>query len=435
MPRFPRGPDRELFGVTDRGQKLDLGLAEPDAAGQSAPSCVPRDPNFAQRFLPAAGVFPADTTQVYRVFSNRLDASRRYMTERTIRDQTVARGWLTKGDGPDLVVVCAPQQRSRTLRDPGAYGGKLRRKPMRCALTLPWFLSVLVGAGAAAVMAAPTGNYAAEIAAWRKAADDGLRADLGWLTIAGRWELKRGENTIGSAPGNDIVLPKVLAPAKVGVLRVGADGVRLILQSNLNMWVEPEPGTCGPQFEERVLKTRGDDVEWVSSGRLSLYVVTLDDGRSIMRIADRESQQRRQFTGRIWHEPNSEMLRPARFVPYPAGTRIPVANVRGEISEEDAAGFVEFAIAGRTLRLDAFGENDGSLFLLLRDETSGATTYPGGRFLRADKPIDGKTLLDFNKAYNPPCAFSAYTTCPLPPPQNWLKVRIEAGEKYVQSKN
>ena len=356
-----------------------------------------------QMFLPAAGVYPAGTAQVYRVFSNRLDANHRYMTERTIRD-------------------------------PSACVRELRRKPMRCALTLPWILSVLIGAGAASVVAAPTGNYATEIAAWRKAADDGLRADLGWLTIAGRWELKRGENTVGSAPGNDIVLPKALAPAKVGILRVGADGVRLTLQPNVSMWVEPKPGTCGPPFAERVLKTRGDDVEWVSSGRMSLYVFTLDDGSSILRIADRESRQRKQFAGRIWHEPNSEMLRPARFVPYPAGTRIPVANVRGEISEEDAAGFVEFEVAGRTFRLDAFREDDGSLFLLMRDETSGATTYPGGRFLRADKPIDGKTVLDFNKAYNPPCAFSAYTTCPLPPPQNWLKVRVDAGEKYVQGK-
>lgn len=310
---------------------------------------------------------------------------------------------------------------------------------MRRVLTLfaGWLLFVPAGhfvPTAAAAGATPGSDYAADIAAWRKRADDSLRRDLGWLTIAGRWELRDGENSLGSNPASDVVLPKELAPAKLGVLRVGRDGVRLALAPGVRMWVEPEPGKRGPEFTERVLRTGEDGLDWVSSGRLSLYVFTRDDGRSILRIADRDSRLRKQFAGRIWYEPKPDMRLPARFVAYPAGTRIPVANVRGEITEEDAAGYVEFDLAGSRLRLDAFAESDGALFIILRDGTSGDTTYPAGRFLRADKPVDGRTVVDLNKAHNPPCAFSAYTTCPLPPPQNWLKVRIDAGEKYAAAR-
>jgi len=306
---------------------------------------------------------------------------------------------------------------------------------MRRAMILRsrWFLLLLLGSVVAAD-AAPASDYATEIAAWRKRAEENLRKDLGWLTIAGRWELKEGGNTLGSSPANDIVLPKELAPARLGALHVGKDGVRLTLERGARMWVEPEPGVRGPEFAQRVLRTREDALEWVSSGRLSLYVFTRDDGKSILRIADRESRNRKQFPGRVWYDPKPEMRIPARFVSYPAGTKIPVANVRGEITEEDATGQVEFELAGQKLKLDAFAEDDGALFIILRDETSGVTTYPPGRFLRADKPVDGRTVLDFNKTYNPPCAFSAYTTCPLPPPQNWLKSRIDAGEKYVAAR-
>ena len=307
---------------------------------------------------------------------------------------------------------------------------------MRRAMILRsrWFLPLLLGSIVAAAGAAPATDYATELAAWRKRAEENLRKDLGWLTIAGRWELKEGDNTLGSNPANDIALPKELSPARLGVLRVGRDGARLTLEPGVRMWVEPEAGLRGPEFVQRALRTRDDAPEWVSSGRLSFYVFTRDDGKSILRIADRESRNRRQFAGRVWYDPKAEMRLPARFVPYPAGTRIPVANVRGEITEEDATGSVEFELAGQKLKLDAFSEDDGTLFIILRDGTSGVTTYPPGRFLRADKPVDGRTVLDFNKTYNPPCAFSAYTTCPLPPPQNWLKSRIDAGEKYVAAR-
>ena len=124
---------------------------------------------------------------------------------------------------------------------------------------------------------------------------------------------------------------------------------------------------------------------------------------------------------------------PARFVAQPKGTQIPIANVRGEISYEDVAGQLEFKLRGETVRLDAL-DDDGNLFVIFRDATSAKTTYPAGRFLYITKPADGAWTVDFNKAYNPPCAFSAYTTCPLPPPQNWMPSAVPAGERYVERK-
>lgn len=277
-------------------------------------------------------------------------------------------------------------------------------------------------------------TYDDELTAWRKRAEDSLRRDLGWLTIAGRWELKPGDNTLGSARDNDVVLPKELAPARLATIRVARGGVKLTVAPGVRMWAEPEPGKRGADFAQRTLKTDDYGEEWVSTGRLSLTVFTPDNGKTILRIADRESPNRKRFTGRTWYPANVAMRLPARFVAYPAGTKIPIANVRGEITEEDAAGYVEFELAGKPTKLDAFREDDGSLFLVMRDTTSGVTTYPAARFVRADTPVDGRTTVDFNKAYNPPCAFSAYTTCPLPPPQNWLKVPVEAGEKYVQAR-
>lgn len=273
-------------------------------------------------------------------------------------------------------------------------------------------------------------DYASELAAWRKRVDDNLRKDLGWLTIAGRWELKSGPNRVGSAANNDIVLPKELAPARLGVLHVGKDAATLKLERGTRMWAEPEPGQHGVEFTERTLNTSAPGEEWISSGRLSMNVFKREDGKTILRIADRESPNRKRFVARVWYPPNAALRVPATFVPYAPGTKIPIANVRGEITEEDAAGHLDFDLLGKPTRLDVFSEDDGRLFVIVRDATSGSTTYPAGRFVVADKPVDGKTVLDLNKAYNPPCAFSAYTTCPLPPPQNWLKVAIEAGEKY-----
>jgi hypothetical protein len=277
-------------------------------------------------------------------------------------------------------------------------------------------------------------NYAAELAQWRAKADENLRRERGWLSMVGRWELDPGRTTIGSAAGQRIVLPKALAPASLGEIVVDGKKARLVLAKGQKMsTVERDmPGT---EFTERELCAGDRPLEWVTSGRLSLQLVRRDDGRLVLRAADRDAPIRRTFPGRSWYEGNSTYRYPARFVPQPKGTRIPIANVRGEIGYTDLAGQLEFEMDGATVRLDALGDEDGDLFVIFRDATSGSTTYPPGRFLSVARPKDGAWIVDFNKAYNPPCAFSAYTTCPLPPPQNWMQRPVPAGERYIERKS
>jgi uncharacterized protein (DUF1684 family) len=285
-----------------------------------------------------------------------------------------------------------------------------------------------------ALAAAPDPGYADEVAKFRKRADASLTRERGWLSIVSRDELTPGTYKIGSAKDNQIVLPKDVAPAYLGTVVVTKDKARLSLAKGNTMQLVAKDYE-GEKFTERDLVSGATRLEWVTMGRLSLQFVKRDDGKIVIRAADRDSPKRKGFPGRVWYEANGDFKVPAKFVPVADGATIPIANVRGEISYEKVAGTLEFTVNGKKLTLDALDDED-SLFIIFRDGTSNSTTYPPGRFLVVEKPKDGATwVVDFNKAYNPPCAFSAYTTCPLPPPQNWLKADVAAGEKYTGRKS
>jgi uncharacterized protein (DUF1684 family) len=266
--------------------------------------------------------------------------------------------------------------------------------------------------------------YKDEVVQWRKNAEQRLRADNGWLTLAGRFVMKQDENRFGTAADNDIVFPEGTGPAHIGSLFVEPGKITLKTSDGITMLAEGQP------FTERQMKT---DVEapqrdWVTLGRLAMHVIERN-GDYVLRLADNQSEVRKQFPGRVWYDVSTTYRVKARFVAYTPKKKIPIINVLGDVSDEPSPGYVEFALGGQHYRLDAIEEDD-ALFFIFRDGTSGHGTYSSGRFLIADKPKDGKVLLDFNKAYNPPCAFSEFTTCPLPPRQNQLKVRVDAGEKY-----
>lgn len=286
-----------------------------------------------------------------------------------------------------------------------------------------------------AAQAAPVADsaYLDELQKWRTRADEGLKRERGWLSIVSRDELAPGTHRIGSAPDNEVVLPKALSPARLGTITVDGDKARLALAPGQRMRAVAKDD-FGEEFATRDLVTGATRLEWVTSGRLSLQFVKREDGKIVVRAADRDSPRRRTFAGRAWYEPKAEYRVPARFVPHAQGATIPIANVRGEISYEKVAGTLEFSVDGRKMSLDAL-DDEGALFVIFRDGTSSSTTYPPGRFLVVEKPKDGNWLVDFNKAFNPPCAVSAYTTCPLPPPQNWLKGEVSAGEKYAGRKS
>jgi uncharacterized protein (DUF1684 family) len=271
-------------------------------------------------------------------------------------------------------------------------------------------------------------SYHSELQAWRNAREKRLRSDNGWLTLAGRFPLKSGGNTFGTGKDNDVVLPpelKGVGPDRLGTLDVDAEAKKVTLQ--LAQGVTMQSGDK-PFTGERVFRT--DQPDWVGLGRLRMHII-VRSGRYILRLADNESAVRKDFQGCVWYPADEKYKVEATFVPYAANKTIRVVNVIGEVSNEPCAGFAEFKLNGETHKLDAIAEGEG-LFFVFRDQTAGKTTYGSARFLTIEKrPKDHATFtLDFNKAYNPPCSFCAFTTCPVAPKQNVLKVPVEAGEKY-----
>lgn len=274
-----------------------------------------------------------------------------------------------------------------------------------------------------------TVSYADGIRKWQKDREERLRADNGWLTLVGRYPLKAGANTFGTGKGNDVTFPAALegtGPGRLGSLRVDAEAKTVTLR--LADGVAMTSG--GKAFTgERALGTSAETRDWVGLGRLSMHVVARN-GAYVLRLADNESPVRKNFPGCVWYPPDEAYKVEAKFVPHPAGKTLAVANVVDEVSDQPCPGYAEFELGGRVHKLDAIREGAG-LFFVFRDATAGDTTYQPGRFLDvAATPKPNATFtLDFNTAYNPPCAFSEFTTCPLPPKQNVMGVRVEAGEK------
>jgi len=256
---------------------------------------------------------------------------------------------------------------------------------------------------AMALSAAST--YQSEITQWREKREAGLKADGGWLSVAGLFWLRAGANTFGSGAANDIVLAD--GPATAGAFELRDGKV-----------------TVGAPARE--LKPDSPDV--LKVGRLSLFVIQRG-GKFGIRLKDPDSEYRRTFHGLEYFPTNEAWRVTARFVAEPK--KIPILNVLGQTEDSECPGYAVFHLAGQELRLYPILEEPGAkeLFYIFKDQSSGKETYGAGRFLYSDLPHDGKVVLDFNKAYNPPCSFTPYATCPLPPPENRLPVRVEAGEK------
>jgi uncharacterized protein (DUF1684 family) len=266
--------------------------------------------------------------------------------------------------------------------------------------------------------------YAKEIEAWRAERWATLKSENGWLTLVGLYWLKEGENKFGSDATNDIVLAKSGAHDGAFVLKDGVVRIETTQKTGFTVDGKPVSGL--------VLKSDDDGSPTVLHlGSLSFQIIKRGDKLGL-RVKDKDNPDRLNFQNTQFYPADLKWRIDAHFEAYNPPKRVAITNVLDMESAEASPGAVVFQVESQTYRLDAITEKDEpKFFMIIADKTSGKETYPAGRYLYVDPPdTSGRMVIDFNKAYSPPCAFTKFATCPLPPRQNRLPFPIEAGEKY-----
>jgi uncharacterized protein len=296
------------------------------------------------------------------------------------------------------------------------------------------FVPVVVLALTALLFADATSDWKTGLLAWRAHREQRLSAPDGWLTLVGLEWLKPGANTVGSAADNRIRL-SATAPAHLGVIEVSGSEIRL---------AAPAGGfAAGVQLDGAPAKTAklADDEAQkpsvIKAGTLTILLLHRGD-RYALRIKDSQAATRLNFHGLHWYEPDPRYRVEARWMPFVPAKKINVPSIIGVTDEMPAPGVAEFTLDGKTFQLEPVLEEPDAkqLFFILRDTTSRTTSYGAARFLYTDFPDHGleqpgHLMLDFNRLQNPPCAYTAYATCPLPPEQNRLAIALPVGEaKY-----
>jgi uncharacterized protein (DUF1684 family) len=294
---------------------------------------------------------------------------------------------------------------------------RLKMAPVMLALTYLWSCKP------APIDTVVDQAYRSEIESWRARRDERLRTPDGWLTLVGLFWFEPGDNSFGSASDNDFVFPET-APAHAGVLTFEDGAVTLT----------PSPGviiTCNDDVVTRLtmVSDRDSKPTIARMGTISFFVIERGGDLGV-RVKDSESPVLKSFAGIESFPIDPRWRIQGHFEAYDPPKVMSVPNALGSYFDEQCAGAFVFELDGETHRIDAISEVSKDLFLVFSDRTNGVSTYGGGRFVYADEPTaDGTVLVDFNMAHNPPCAFTRFATCPLPPPQNKLDLAVEAGEK------
>ncbi len=286
--------------------------------------------------------------------------------------------------------------------------------------------------------------HRAAVAAFAAARDAELAAPDSWLSLIGLHWLSEGETTMGSGPDNDIVLPEGKAESQVGSLIVQGGSVRFVAEAGVRVTqgvdstldLSAGSGAIPPDVSRDPIVTESVLTESLGPGKH----VVLRDGpinwiairrgdRVALRLRDNESDVYEAFHGIDRYVTDPRWRVRARWVPHEKTVAVP--NVLGTVSEEPSPAALEFRIGLRSYALDVTGAPDADRYMLVfADETSGRETYGGGRYLWVDRPdADGRVVVDFNLAYNPPCVWTAFATCPLPSRDNRLTLAVRAGEK------
>jgi uncharacterized protein len=271
-----------------------------------------------------------------------------------------------------------------------------------------------------------------DLLTWRAQRATSLQAPEGWLSLIALGWLKEGDNDFGSAQDTRIQIA-AKAPAHIAVVRLENGSLRLLPPPDgfpKNLLVDGQPAKEQALFADDAEKPSKLTIE-----TLTIIVIHRDD-RFALRVKDLEAPTRVGFHGLRWYAPSDTYRVHARWIPYNPPKTLDIPTVLGTTTHMPAPGAAEFTLDGLVLRLEPVLEDPKStqLFFIMRDTTSKSTTYGAGRFLYTDLPDHGvsqagELWLDFNRLVNPPCAFTAYATCPLPPPQNRLSIPILAGEQ------
>ena len=268
-------------------------------------------------------------------------------------------------------------------------------------------------------------SYAQLIEKWRSEMETNLKKETGWLTVAGLFWLKEGTNTVGAGEDFDVRLTDNFKQGKFGEIDFKGGVATLKIEKG----VEAQADRNNISTTNLVSDEKGKPTE-VRTGSQTLTLIKRED-RFGIRLRDSNSEARRNFKGRHWFPIDESSKVTARLEAFPEPKEIMIPNVLGGNFKMQSPGLLKFTVRGKEYSLEPVTEED-QLFIIFGDGSNRNETYKAGRFLYADKPVNGEVVLDFNKAYNPPCAFTPYATCPLPPAQNKLAVEIKAGEKRYE---
>lgn len=269
-------------------------------------------------------------------------------------------------------------------------------------------------------------DYFDDINRWRSKIENNLRSEFSWLSLTGLFWLSEGKNSLGAHPSNDIVLPANSAPDHVGEISL-TNGV-----TEINFL-----GEVRDQLDEITLETKilnpdsSNDPTYLHIFDLRLLVLERDNQMAV-RVWDKNNPARSNFNGREWFTVDENFRKVAVIHPYESPKIVPMSNVLGNQFEVEMVSQVAFEHDNQEILLDAMATPSGKLYLIFKDSSNNLSTYPSGRYLYSEIPEGDKTVIDFNKAYNPPCAFTDFATCTLPSPENYLTTAIEAGEKYLK---
>jgi len=271
------------------------------------------------------------------------------------------------------------------------------------------------------------GSYTQQIETWRAQRVERLKAPNGWLSLIGLHWLKDGKNTVGSAKDNDIVLNA--GPAHLGVVTLKGGNTSIELDPKSAATIDGKSAAKGELLDDTHEKPTV-----VAFGTANFYVIDRG-GKKALRVKDSEAATRKNFLGLDYYPIDASWRIEAKWVPYKPAHTLEIPTVLGTTDKMTVPGKAVFVRDGTTYELTPVLEepNAKEVWFIFADATSAKKTYGGGRFLYADMPKDGKLIIDFNKAYNPPCAFTPYATCPLPTQQNRMDARVTAGEKKYRA--